>query len=419
MLLAVAALFAFETGAQYLYWMESGKFFSASRAHTAAQVVGTAESVAKVHPYFGWMLTYSAAYNERNSRLVQNLNFVQIAPYAKKFSGCCDVPMRPEDHKDKFIVAIMGNSIAEGIVHSMQISERFQEKLKRLPQAQGKQPLILSFAHGGHHQPQYLFILSYLLTTGTKLDMVVYYANVLETLTNVSNEEVGLAPEYPSHSSWVPLITNIERVADASASSLLGLMLVQARQASQKRLDECRIASCVMVNRPILNLQSYLAGKLETPAQTNQDPPHFINYYSTQPVSLDPTVYFPEAIASWQRGTTLMAALAKKAGVEFVEILLPTPYVHPREEPLEPRSGVRDYYRARVGPLIAGMVRAQHEMRSNGICSIDATHLLDDFSLAETNGYFDALGHLGVGGADAVMDFTADELLKGCQVLDK
>src|SRR5262249_32103963 len=111
--LLVLAVCAFELGSQYLYWLESRELFW-QRAPTASQVVGTAELTAKIHPYFGWMITYSPEYNERNGRLVQNLNFSQIRSYVSKISGCCDIPMRPEDHNDKYIIAVLGNSIADG-----------------------------------------------------------------------------------------------------------------------------------------------------------------------------------------------------------------------------------------------------------------------------------------------------------------
>jgi hypothetical protein len=407
-LVLLLAFLAFEAGAQFLYWLEMGKLFLGSRGPSATQVVGTSDITAKIHPYFGWMVTYSPDYNARNNRLVQNLNFTQIASYVSNFDGCCDVPMPPEEHQDKFIVVIMGNSVAEGLAHNMQLSPQFQEKLSHLPKAKGKRVLILSFAHGGHHQPQYLSILEYLLTTGTKLDLVVYFASVQDTLSTVFNEESGLAPEYPTIGVWQGLTRNIERVADASFGSLAQLWLLQVRQATQRRLDQCRTASCLVVLRPILKLQTFLSGGLETRGSAIAAPTHFITYYSLHPGSHDPSLYYNHAIASWQRATTLMATLAEAAGAEFAEVLLPSSYVLPIHR--DPKAPQHRYWERAV-PLLARMVRAQSDLRSAGVRASDATHLLDGFAIGDTSGYLDEHSHLGLDGARVVIDFTAHELL--------
>ncbi len=193
---AVLALLSFEIGSQYLYWLETGKLFLMANRSTAAQVVGTADITTKIHPYFGFMYGYSQSFIERNGQRPQNVGFVQAASYARQFSGCCDFPMRPEDHQDKFIVSVIGNSVAMGIAQLWQVSPDLHARLSGLAAAKGKKVLILNLAHGGYHQPQYLMVLSYLLSIGTKLDLILYFATVNDVVASVANVENDLAAEF-------------------------------------------------------------------------------------------------------------------------------------------------------------------------------------------------------------------------------
>jgi hypothetical protein len=53
------------------------------------------------------------------------------------------VPLRTNQGKERFVVAVLGDSIAEGLAHNMQMSREFQDKVSQLPQAKGKDVLIL------------------------------------------------------------------------------------------------------------------------------------------------------------------------------------------------------------------------------------------------------------------------------------
>jgi hypothetical protein len=413
LLTTALALLAFEAGSEYLYWLETGKAFLSADRTTAAKVVGTSEITTRVHPYFGFMYGYARSFLERNGQVVPNIGLPQLGRYVSKFSGCCDLPMRAEDHQDKFIVAVMGNSIAAGLGQLWQASRPLQERLRDLPGARGKQVLILNFAHGGYHPPQYLMMLAYFLSSGTKLDLVLYFATVNDTVGNLANEESGVVGEYPTSSTWLPLAKSLEQVGDTGFYSLLQLGLLRAQQAMQSEHDQCQLAACVMLLRPMLKIADSVVHALNASrAGGQEDPPHFVTYRIVPAKSADPSRYFAGAVNAWQRSIMLMSAIAKKSETRFATVLVPSTWSHPSQgDPPDSPPEQRAYYRLRATPLHGMMERRLPALSAAGVQAMDASHALDRFAVTDRKIYLDGLGHFGPIGAQTVLDLAITQLL--------
>jgi len=412
--IAVLATLVFEAGANLLYWLETGKLYLA--AHVAPPRAELANISTKLHPYFGFMNVLSPAYQKAAQLTPNNYDFPQPARYVEGLTGCCDFPIRASENRDKFIVAIFGNSIANGIGDRFQ-NDRFvnpnldiDRRLGQIPAAAGKKVVVLNLALGGHKQPQELFTLAYLLAGGTKFDLVLYLAAVNEPIASLANTQSGLAADFPTGSLWLSMSVSLDQAAAAHPGTLLGLLALQYAQSMQHQIEACETASCVMVNRPLLKLARSLSDVLVINSGNPYELAHFVSF----PAADHPTGpdRYDEVVRQWQNASRMMAALTRLSGGAFVEIILPTPWVHPSHRlpwPVEPP--VTALYGPDAPLALAKMTAAAAALRAEGISAFDATRTLDVLPIDDPQLYADYSGHMGAHAIKPIVDFTIDHLL--------
>lgn len=412
-IVAGLALFGFEVGANVLFWNETGKLYLADN-HAPPTIVAHGITT-KLHPYFGFMNVYSPAARAAAGLQPNNYEFPQVARYISGLRGCCDFPIRAEDNKDKFVIAIFGDSIVHGIGEAIQGEDPnspLMRRLSALPAAAGKRVVLLNLGLGGHKQPQELMTLAYLLAGGSHFDLVLYFAAVVEPIASLANTQSGLAADFPTASMWLNMSLSLDQISDASPGALFGLFALRGAQATKAQIEACETATCLMVYRPLLKFEQWVGGQFLT--GTPQDPrrlPHFVNF----PAQGHPTGpdRYDDVVRQWAEACRLMAAMTRFQGGRYLQVILPTPWVHQGDPlPWQMDPQVPALYGPDAPLALRKMVAAGDELQNEGIPVLDATHLLDGFPLDDSKLYLDYSGHLGPLGMKILLDYTVNLLLR-------
>jgi hypothetical protein len=156
-----------------------------------------------------------------------------------------DLPFRKTSN-NQFVIGVFGGSVALHLYEYELQHHILAKTLQRLPQLQNKEIVILKFCNPAHKQPQQLLTLSYFLSVGQELDMVVNIDGFNEVALSYLNNKAGIEVSMPNGVIVAPLITlaNRDLSADELALSLEVLQLKSKLQNTLNRLGECRFATC-------------------------------------------------------------------------------------------------------------------------------------------------------------------------------
>jgi len=144
----------------------------------------------RFHPFFGY--TY-----KENSKDTNNYGF--SCPY--------DYPLEKEN-KNWYIIGIFGGSAAD--LFYREGTEQLTAKLKSHPYFADKDIIYLNYAMGGYKQPQQLQILTYFLSIGQQLDMVINIDGFNEVIFCFNNNRLNLDIAMPSGQHFLPMRDLIE-----------------------------------------------------------------------------------------------------------------------------------------------------------------------------------------------------------------
>jgi hypothetical protein len=404
----IAAALAFEAGANYLLWLDSGRLPALEwLAGRAAATAPLREFVTRIHPYFGFIHGYTREWAAANGMVVNDYGFSQRAAYAARFPEAGVFPLLPEQHPDLFIVGVFGNSIARGIADFMQEAPWVQERLATLPAARGRRVLILNFAVGGHRQPQPFLVLAYLLSLGMRIDLALSFGAANEVFNGKLGMEQGWSAAFPLIHTWEPLTRSLEPSAVTDERALLGQLFTRLAANARGRIEGCRLASCIALNRMVAKGGGWL-GRALTPVDEDAQFRHFardpLGAAAREPV-------LPFLARLWQRATLMMAAATRETGGRFLGLLMPSPWVHPSGRPpydstAEEAAEERPVHAAALPEL----VRVTRELAGQGVPMLDASRLMDDHPADDPALFLDHHGHLGAEGLRRVLVFTLDAL---------
>lgn len=417
LLLLAAAAGLFEAGANYLAWLETGKIplVAAVATETAAAEAPLKPFTTRIHPYFGFLHDYTPAYAQAQGMAINNYGFSQRADYAAQFPFCCDFPMLPENHPDIFLVGVFGNSIARGVVDALQTRPEVAEQLARLPGAAGKRVLLLNLAIGGHRQPQALLMLSYLLSLGMKFDLVLFLGAGNEAVAGAWNAEQGQSVAFPVTHTWTHVTHSLEQMSDTGEAAILAFLFQRGAQKTQARLAQCRWASCLVLNRGLLKVQTAAVRALGGGGTVPDEARHFM----ADPIGPEiragagtGTGAAAGIARSWLQSCRLMAAAVRQSGGRYVQVLMPSPWVHPSgrnpyESTAEERAEESEHYKALL-PLLA---QATATLRAEGVQAVDATRMMDDRPSDDPAIFSDHHGHLGPEGMRRAVALVLREML--------
>ena len=404
---------AFELGSTYLIFLETKQLYHSPalvgqrKAAIAAHAAGV---TTKLHPYYGFLQIYSEEAERSGGRTTNNYGFAQ---YTSQFGipGCCTFPIDAEPRSDLFVIGLFSNSIGYAVADYFQAFPALLDRLKTLPQVRGKSPIVLNLAMGGHHQPQQLQILTNLLAIGMRFDVLLNLSTLQEIAGAADNIPRNVAMDYPTHATWLTMISLLEQRTDAGFLGLLSFGFERSAVGAQRLMEQCPIASCVMVLRPATAFMKRIASLFQDPSADarHQQLAHFFTARPSRP-ALSEEGRFAEAALQWQRSVELMKAVTDASGGVFLDTLLPNPWDHPSgSEPFLLRPESRQAVPPVARKSMAIMRNISSATARTGFPAFDATRILDDAPVNNTT-YVDEHGHFGQAGLDAIAKFLLNRM---------
>lgn len=149
----------------------------------------------RLQPYWG----YSTKLNRRSPGGKSTNNY--------GFRSNVDFPAA-RGHSREVIVGVFGGSVGAHFTTSG--SERLEEVLTADPRFAGRDVVVLNFAGGGYKQPQQLQILTYFLSQGQELDLVINIDGFNEVALTPFNRGKGIALSMPSSLHVSPLVNLLD-----------------------------------------------------------------------------------------------------------------------------------------------------------------------------------------------------------------
>lgn len=308
-----------------------------------------------IHPYFGFVLD-----PQRTS---------EVSPLG--FPGNDDPFARAPGVIN---IAVFGGSFAEGL------SREGEEALVEVLGRKGFEAQVLTVAMGGYKQPQQLNILTYLLSHGAAIDVVVNLDGFNEVaLPGAENLPRGISPFFPRN--WYQRTLEVE---DRATLRHIGQALV----LNEKRRNWASLFQSVPRWSAVGNIlwRSYdrslehrvLQHREEIRAPIDPRQPTFRAAGPKLGRTEGPELY--ERIAQhWAATSRMMADLCASRGIPYLHILQPNQYVE-GSKILTPEERTRAFradhpYRVGVTEGYPRLLRASSELKEEGVDFHDFTRI--------------------------------------------
>lgn len=339
------------------------------------------------HPYFGFV------HNPGISPVINGHGFVGPDPSTL-------------DSHDSFNVAITGGSVA-GNFYNLSW-DRLKEGLEKFPGMAGKTVNVASLAVAGYKQPQQLLTLAWMLSRGSKIDLVINIDGYNEMVIGLSkNVPEGVSLFYPI--LWKDLTADyftpekrkdLGRLAmyKAIRSGLAGFF-------SLFPLDRSMTANLAwsLADSWPRRLQNQTVVELESEEAA-------LPFFRTGPVEgLDEDEARDALADNWAASSRLMAAMVKAAGGVYLHVLQPNQYI----QGSKPLSLDEERYAISASGENSRLTRAGYArlsqaipgLKASGVLFFDATGV---FSNVEETLYYDPCCHFNSKGTA----FLCDAILK-------
>lgn len=386
-----------EAGGLMLYWSETGQLFYGRSVSSAAQQTidspfARAEMRPVLHPYFGYVYTTRDGSRRFQSFHLNNHYFVQDRGYAERHSGCCDFPYRKRS-ADEFVIGIFGGSVANAVAVTAQFNDFLPKLLAESPSFANRRVTVLSFAVGGHKQPQQLEILSYYLSLGQMFDAVVNIDGFNEIGAAATNASNRFAVSYPNAHIWgtIPNFLDSQAVVpSAAALSSVYHRLGAARSANA--MSQCWLTLCYLWHR---------AEGMWHASQAGATSKATASYFAIEPARAED---WAEATADqWARSVGLMHAQLDALHIPFVEVIQPNIWFRATPYTGKPAS----HNKSEVEKGYPALLARVPQLRARHVDVIDATAMFD----SRTDVYSDDCCHFNEAGNQEIVRRVAKWLV--------
>ena len=364
---------------------------------------------AALHPYFGFIYKAHADLASRQPELaINNHGFLQSSSYARQNPRCCDFPSVRTD-PNEVIVGVFGGSVAGALTLRMQDDPAFAKALAAIPRFANKPIRILSFAFGGHKQPQQLMILTYYLSLGQPLDLIVNVDGINELNSGVGLLLGGIDVGYPDY-SWIELANFLDRQAQHARNpeDLLAHYHLLMRQRWERQTAQCRTATCYSLAKLVQHWHGSNARDDASAAaaagqlfffQVNQTTAGTRDLFRIGDKDWNGVSQVVALVAdNWATSSTLMQQLARSRNITYIHALQPNPWFR-RSTPYVPKAPPETMeHQQRIVPIgYTAFIAKGEALRDRGVNFADASAILDD----EPNSiYSDDVGHYTPRGYD-------------------
>jgi hypothetical protein len=401
-LLAVAAYYV-DTGA--LFYTHRKAYPELLPTPEDRLVVGEA-----VHPYFGvthrpgtpFDIPESLRADSSSPSRLRTNNFGFVSPHDYPFARTRD---------DQFLVGLFGGSV--GLWFCQVGAPRLVDELERHAFFQTREIVPLCFSHEGYKQPQQALVLSYFLSRGQELDLVVNLDGFNDVALGALNHARGLDASMPSVQHLDPLINLVNQSAltPQKLESLAAIFRDRERLLDlAATIGTNRIASVNLVldwyHGRLLERYTRELGRF---ASLPSNPPANPLVQTTPPVApREPAALFAEIAAMWARSSLLMHEMLTARGAVYVHVLQPNQYFSRRRFGAEEAAAALNdasAYKRSVEEGYPLLVKAgESELRARQVRFFDATRALDEQPAPV---YMDNCCHYTLAGNYTLADFIA------------
>ena len=316
------------------YFFQTGSFFYGHPGNRkivgltippAATTEGSnqAATIQQLHPYFGFIDRVGMGHRFSFSQVnhVSN-NFGFPSTYSYPFK---------RQSPNQFIVGVFGGSVAQNYSFFEMERNILAAELRKLPALANREVVVLPFAVGAYKQPQQLIVLSYFLSIGQDLDLVVNIDGFNEVALSSLNERDGFDSSMPCSYVIVPLV----RLASGSFSEeelQLTLDVIRNKRRienSIKSIEGSRFASWYLISwiRAKFAQRRYWQGvtKLERLETERTESRQLCMQF---PVRSHPDAdrVFQDIVANWSTSSLLMKQLLAPRNIPYFQFLQPNQY---------------------------------------------------------------------------------------------
>ena len=384
-----------EIGGNLFFALENGRFFYTGArpkldSYPDTNPFMSGEVRVVLHPYFGYGFKLNANMAARLPHVTfNNHGFLQSADYVRRNPACCDYPsVRSEPNE--VIVGVFGGSVAASLAVRMQETPTFTKALNAIPRFTNKPIRILSFALGGHKQPQQLMILTYYLSLGQPLDMIINVDGYNEIATAPGNVDAGTDSNFPGLYMWRRLVDYLDRQANQAHNpeGVLANYHLIMTQRWARHAGSCRTATCYSLARLV---QFWHQNNSIDVASTTQASPAAPSFFQVDPPAATTQNRYDFAADRWGTASEVMQQLSRARNMLYLHVLQPNQWFR-RKSPYSPRRAdeLAAYFN-RIVPLgYAAFVAKGARLRESGVNFLDASAVLDD---EPSSIYSDDVGH--------------------------
>jgi hypothetical protein len=322
-----------------------------------------------IHPYFGFVYTARPDAGVRHL-LANNHLFLQERNYVERHPGCCDFPVRTRD-PDELIIGFTGGSVSAATAYNAQADDYLPRILQKIPAFAGRRIRVLSFASGGHKQPQQLLVLAYYLSLGQKFDAVINIDGFNDVVYGMANPLNNVAVSFPIYNQWQPWTAFIDRQAayPNSAGRLFAYHELAAREWTMSA-EGCRFAGCYLIYRTF-GAWHALAARWSRPSTRGKAESYFAIYPK------EPGDALGLAVDQWASSVEEMSRLLKSYDIPFLTIVQPNQWFRAKTS-YTPHTTDQGLARG-VPPAYRAILARVPELQARGVPIIDATGLFDDY----------------------------------------
>jgi len=356
-----------------------------------------------MHPYLGWTLNPQTLPDNdvAGKRIVVNeLGFTDDGPSLRKRSP------------GRLLVGFVGGSVAQQL--SVLGEGTLRRQLSESPRLRGVNIEFVRLALSGFKQPQQLMALSYILSLGGQLDVLVNIDGYNEVvLPACENDESGVFAAYPR--GWHTITVDIVDPRTYS-HSYRRLALLAERQEAARSIVSSPLRFSATRNLLWKIHDAYIHGRIVDLGMTllSEKETKGRGYIASGPPQLyhDREAMYRQLVQIWSDSSGQLQFLCRGNGITYIHVLQPNQYV-PGSKPIGPnerlmvsRDNECDGLTVRKAyPLL---IAAGQKLRADGVNFHDMTQL---FANVNEPIYADPYCHYNQKGNDLLAAAVADRIL--------
>ena len=243
------------------------------------------------------------------------------------FTSTRDYPV-PRANERQLLVGIFGGSVAAWFCQVG--TERLASQLAAAPAFRGREIVPLCFAHEGYKQPQQLLVLSYFLSIGQELDLVVNIDGFNEVALSRLNDARGSDISMPSVMHMDPLTALLDQ-SSLTADKVDSLARIQGyRRRLNTAAARANGAASAAMHFVYSRLHAVLDRQYQAEVRRFEALPASP---ATSMVRVTPKVreradgvLWEDIASGWMRASVLMQQMLKARGARYVHVLQPNQY---------------------------------------------------------------------------------------------